>query len=352
MSNNHNQIYLSPDEKIALVSNLSTMLIAGIPILEAVVSLLEDAKGNSKIILEELRADLVEGKRVNTTMAKFPRVFDKVTVNLVKASEEAGTLEQILKDLKESIKKDAEFSDKIRGALAYPLLIVIIFIAVIMVMLIVVIPRIALVFSRLTVTLPLPTRIMLAASNIVVHQTLPLLAFLGFLVALLIFIYRRNRGLIIAPLLNLPYIKGLVRKIDISRFSHSMYLLLDSGLPITTALLLVQDVVISRAMQKGIMDARETVTAGKPLADGLKVSKKLMPTIVIKLIEVGDRTGTLDKSMQDVSEYMEYEVERSLKVITVLLEPIMLVFVGIAVGGMMLAIIAPIYGLIGQVGAR
>src|SRR5258708_22870901 len=114
---NFPHLSLSTNEKIGLVSNLTTMLTAGIPILEAVDSLAEDAKGNVKIVLHELQTDLAQGNRVNTTFAKFPRTFDAVTVSLIKAAEEAGTLSRILKDLKTDIQKQAEFSDKIKGAL-------------------------------------------------------------------------------------------------------------------------------------------------------------------------------------------------------------------------------------------
>ena len=349
---NTHAIFLSTNEKIGLMSNLSTMLTAGIPILEAVDSLELDAKGNTKIVLQELRTDLNEGERVYSTMSKFPRVFDKVMVSLVKASEEAGTLNQILKDLKESIKKEAEFTDKIKSALTYPVLILIIFMAVLLMILIVVIPKISTVFSRLSVQLPLPTRILIIASNLILHNTVPLLLVLGVLVLLFILIYRRNRGLILAPLLSLPIISDLVRKIDLTRFSHSMYLLLSSGLLFSAALSLVQDVVIRKDIARIISQTRDIIISGGKLSEGLKKGNRVVPAIMIKLNEVGDKTGTLDKSMQDVSEYMEYEVSNRLQTITVLLEPIMLVFVGIVVGGMMLAIIAPIYGLIGQVGGR
>jgi len=349
---NTNAIYLSTSEKIGFISNMSTMLAAGIPILEAVDSLESDAKGNIKLVLQELHADLSEGKLVYSTLDKFPRIFDKVTVSIVKASEEAGTLSQILKDLKESIKKEAEFSDKIKSALTYPIVIMVIFIGVLLMMLIVVIPKIATVFSRLPVKLPLPTQILIGASNILLHNTLPLLLVLGSILTLIFLLYRRNRGLLLTPLLSLPIISNLIRKIDLTRFSHSMYLLLSSGLPISTALLLVQDVVVRKDVLRVISQTREIVMSGGKLSEGFKKNKGIAPTIMVKLIEVGDKTGTLDKSMQDVAEYMEYEVSNQLNTITILLEPIMLVFVGIAVGGMMLAIIAPIYGLIGQVGSR
>ncbi len=259
---------------------------------------------------------------------------------------------QILQDLKTSTKKEAEFSDKIKAALAYPVLILVIFILVLLMILVVVIPRIATVFSRLTITLPLPTRILIVASNLLLKQTVPVIAVVGLIVTVMIVIYRRNRGLLLTPLMSLPLISDLVRKIDLARFAHSMHLLLGSGLPLPDALLLAEHVVLRKDIARVIHNLHESVSSGKKLAEGLRQERKLIPNIIVKLIEVGDKTGTLEKSMADIADFMEYEVDNSLKAITVLLEPIMLVFVGAAVGGMMLSIIAPIYGLIGQVGSR
>src|SRR5690348_15016226 len=117
---NGDNISLKNSEKIALIGSLATMLTAGIPILDVVNSLLEDSKGNQRKILDALRADLMQGKHVYITFSKFPRVFDKVTVSVIKASEEAGTLDITLRDLKQTIQKDIEFSDKVRSAMVYP----------------------------------------------------------------------------------------------------------------------------------------------------------------------------------------------------------------------------------------
>lgn len=343
---------LKGSEKIGLVSNLSTMLNAGIPILEAVNSLLEDAKGNTKKILEVLRDDLTAGQQVHVSLSKFPKAFDSVTVNLIKASEEAGTLMTILKDLKDSIRKEMEFTDKIKAALTYPVLILFVFIGVLLMMLIVVIPKISTVFSRLNVELPLPTKILIFMSNMLINNTLPLAIGLAVIVGIFVYVYRTNRRLIVDPLLSLPLVSRLMLEIDLTRFSHNLYLLLNSGLPLINALELAQEVVTKKEIKDVIMRTKEMVSSGKKLSEGFRTGKGKIPSIMIKLIEVGDKTGTLDKSMQDISEYLDYEVTSTLKTITVVLEPVMLVLVGLTVGGMMLAIIAPIYGLIGQVGGR
>src|SRR5258706_2103888 len=156
---------ISSNDKIALVSNFHTMLASGIPILETVDSLLEDSKGSQKKLLQTMRQDLGQGQHMYVTFAKFPKIFDKVTVSIIKSAEESGTLDTALEDLKSSIRKEIEFNDKIRAALIYPFFILIVFVLVMVVILVVVIPKIATVFSQLNVTLPLPTKIMIFLSN-------------------------------------------------------------------------------------------------------------------------------------------------------------------------------------------
>lgn len=344
------KVSISSKEKITLVSNLSTMLTAGIPILETVDSLLDGAKGSSKIILDTLKEDLVQGQRVYMTLSKFPRSFDKVTVNIIKASEEAGTLNDALKDLVLSIKKDIEFNDKIKSAMIYPFFILLVFVAVFLMILVVVVPKISTVFSRMNVVLPLPTRILIFMSETLLTYTFPLIISIILLIAGFILFYKRKKRLVLRIIFSLPYVSLLAKQIDLTRFTRSLFLLLNAGIPITNALELTEEVVTKQEIAKGITHAKETVIAGKKLSEGFKDYKNVFPNIVIKITEAGEKSGSLDKSMQDASDYLDYEVSNTLKLVVALMEPIMLVFVGGMVGGMMMAIIAPIYGLIGQVG--
>ncbi len=343
---------LSNSEKISLVSNLATMLSAGIPILEVVNSLYEDAKGNPKRVLEALKDDLIQGKHVSASFAQFPMVFDAITVNVLKASEEAGTLDITLKDLKENIRKEMEFSDKIKSALLYPIFIVIVFTAVLLLVLVVVIPKIAIVFEKLRTPLPLPTRILIFVSTILLHYTVFVVGAIALGLVGLILLFRTKRNVVFDILFSLPLISNLVKEIDLTRFSRNLFLLLSSGLPITAALELIANVVIRKDTARIIRTSRDMVLSGKTLSEGFRVSKGYFPTIMIKLVESGEKTGSLDKSMQEISEYFDYQVTNTLKTLTALLEPTMLVIVGVVIGGMMLVVIAPIYGLISQVSVR
>ena len=164
------------------------------------------------------------------------------------------------------------------------------------------------------------------------------------------FFYREKKKTVLHLLFMLPLVSTLAKQIDLTRFSRSLYLLLNAGIPITASLELAQEVVLKKEVANAIGHCKDVVLAGSEFSDGLKAAKNIFPNIMIKITEAGEKSGSLDKSMQDVSEYLDYQVENTLKTLTTLLEPIMLLFVGILVGGMMMSIIAPIYGLIGQVG--
>lgn len=344
-------IGLSTSDKVGLVSNLHTMLAAGIPILEVVVSLLEDAKGSQKKILTAMKEDLGQGQHLYYTFGRFPRIFDKVTVSIIKASEEAGTLDEALKDMKGNILKDREFNDRIKGAMIYPMFILIVFVVVMTVILTVVIPRVSTVFSRMKVDIPLPTQIMFKVSAVLLNYPYEIIGGVAIIIVGLSYISKRYRIIFIRALTSLPLISGLARQIDLTRFARSLFLLLNSGIPITTALELSQDVVIKKEIYKAIIHTRAMVQGGKRLSEGLKDYRGAIPSIMIKIAEAGERSGTLSRSMQDITEYMDYEVSSTLKTVTAMIEPILLILVGVLIGGMMVSIIAPMYSLISQVGA-
>jgi type II secretory pathway component PulF len=345
-------VTLKSNEKLAFIGSMATMLSAGIPILDVVNSLMEDAKGGQLKILTVLRDDLMQGNHVFTTFSKFPKVFDKVTVSVIKASEEAGTLDVTLRDLKATTQKEIEFSDRVKSAMVYPFFIICVFTAVLLMILIVVVPKISQVFLRLNVTLPLPTRILMFLSDLLVAHTVVTLGTIAVAIVGFIVLFRSQKRLIMEIVYTLPVVSTLIQEIDVTRFSRSLHLLLSSGLPITAALELTSNMVVRKKTADIIRRSRDMVFSGKKLSEGFRTGKGYVPTLMIKLMEAGEKTGTLDKSMQDISEFYDYQVTNTLKTLTALLEPILLVTVGIVVGGMMLAIIAPVYGLIGQVGSH
>lgn len=189
-------------------------------------------------------------------------------------------------------------------------------------------------------------------SNFITQNTIGLIVGFIVFVILTMVLYKKNRFIIFAVIFSIPGISELIKQMDITRFTRSLALLLSSGLTIIQALELTENVVLRRDISRLIKHAKNNLIAGKRLSEGLRSQKNLFPSMVIKLVEAGEKTGSLDKSLQDVSEYMDYQVTRTLETLTTLIEPIMLIMIGFIVGGMMLSIIAPIYGLITQIGTR
>lgn len=345
-------VRFSTNEKINLLNNLATMLSSSIPILEAVITLLEDSKGNLKFFLTILKDDLINGNQINITFAKFPRSFNRVITNLIKGAEESGNLEKTLKDIKNNIQKEAEFKDKIKSAMIYPLVIFAVLISIVLMILIVVIPKVAEIFTRLKVELPITTRVMIAMSNFLINKYYYIIFALVVLILIMVFLYKEKRELIINFFLSFPIVSKFSIKIDLTRFCRNLSLLLSSGLPISTALEYSQDVVINRHISLIIKQARDMLSSGKPFSGGLKNNKHYIPNMMIKLIEVGEKSGTLEKSMSDASEYLDYEVSKNLKTLTALIEPAMLILVSVLVGTVVISVIGPMYSLMTQVGSH
>jgi type IV pilus assembly protein PilC len=345
-------IRLPEKEKLNLVRNLGVMLSAGIPVSEAVNSLTEESTGNQKKLLAQLAEDLGQGKTMSQSFERFPGTFDPVTLNLIAASEESGTLEETLKNLTTQIEKDIEFNAKVKGALMYPFLIFILFTGIFLVILTFVIPRISKVFSKLNVQLPLPTRVLIIISEFFLAYYPYVIAVTIGLIVLMAYLYKTRRRDFINILFSLPVISRLGIEIDITKVTKSMFLLLKSGIPITGALEFSQQIAARKVMSEALRKATETVSSGKTLSEGLSLSKDVVPSLVIRFVEAGEKSGSLEESMEQLNRQYEQQVTSTLKSVTTMLEPLMLVFIGLLVGGIMLSIIAPIYQLIGNISPR
>ncbi len=346
-------IRLRSSEKLEFISNLSAMLSAGIPLLETVDALLEGARGRIRPVLVSLRKDLEGGRTIAEALAKFPDSFDPITLNLIHGGEQAGNLENILKDLAESTRREIEFSSRVKGALAYPIFVLAVFLIIMIVILTFVIPRIAQVFLKLKVVIPLPTKILIFLSNLLLGYWLWIIIGSAILLALGFFVYRVRRRQVISFATSLPLLKPLAQEIDLVRFTRSAALLLNSGIPITKTLELSRDVLVRAELVKTVEFARQEVVRGKRLSESLRSGgNEMIPQILIRMIAAGEKSGKLEGAFQEASNYFDGRVTSTIKSLTALLEPVLLVVVGLAVGTIMVSIIAPIYQLVGQIKVR
>lgn len=347
---NNAKIGIKNSEKTILLSNLATLIGAGVTIAEAIDLLQRDAKGNMKIVLESMQKDVHQGKRIYVAFSQFPLIFDSVTLSVLKASEEAGKIHLALKYLKDNLKKQNDFTNKVVFAMLYPVIISIIFAAVFLLLLIYVIPQFANVFKQLKVTIPLPTKILFYLSNSLLTYKWFYLSGVILIVSGLILLYKKKKKAFFNFFMSLPLIKELIIKIDLTRFMYNLHVLLLSGITIINSLELLRDSVFNKSVRKMIVDSQKIVEEGKHFSVGLTGSAKIIPPLMIKLIEAGEVSGSLHQATKDASEYLDSEVINTLTYLTALLEPIILVLVAVVIGGMLVAIITPIYGIIGQIG--
>lgn len=343
------KIRLKSKDRLSLFSDMATMLTAGIPILEAVQGLETDASGSMKQVLHILHVSLDNGEPLSRGLGRMPNAFDTITINLIRAAETGGTLEETLHDIVVTTKKELAFNEQLRNTMIYPAFVMVVFMAIVILMLIFVIPRIAKVFSTMRVHMPWVTRTMISLSNGLLHYWLFITV--GFFVCLVLFIIivKANSRAIVRLLLALPFLRTLGTNIDLTRFTRSFGLLMHAGVPLTEALNLSGKVVQKRAILALVERMKDNVESGKPLSDGLRDHKGLVPPIMSRSIETAERSGTLEQTMQNLTEYFDEQVSGSLKVISSLIEPILLVLVGVMVGTLMITIIAPIYNLISQI---
>ena len=346
---------LKPSEKLILIENLATMISSGIPIIEALETINQDSTNKHlNSITEGAITDLQRGQSLSETLRKFPRDFDKVFLASLEAGEASGKLDEVLFQLSENIKSDIELSQSVKNSLLYPALVVTVLIIVLSSMFVFVIPKVANVFTGLNIPLPLPTVILITFSNFFNKFLLYIIATV---VILLSFIFFGVRSGFLKPYLFklitvIPILNPFFKKVDLARFARTFSLLLNSGVAIIEALNLSTHVVNNELLARDIGAVKNDISEGEFLSTSLRRYKRSFPALLARLVSSGEKSGKLDKSLSDFYDFYQRQIMVDIKNFTTLLEPVLLVIIGIAIGGIILAIIAPIYQLIGQITPR
>ncbi len=339
----------SSKEQLELFTDLGTMLTAGIPILEAVDLLLPDTKADLRKILVALRAELLNGHTLSSAMAQFPKAFEPVVINLIRAAEAGGTLEETLQDIVRTLKKQVAFGNNLRTAMIYPAFVMVLFSGIVIMLLTFVIPRISKVFLAQHVKIPWATRhLMLASTYFLAHWPIVIAGIIA-LVALLGVIVHFNKRAIAHAILSLPGLRRLGITIDLAQLTRSMTLLLKAGVPIDEALALTKKTVQKKQIIAVISRMQQNVAAGKPLATGLRGNKGVVPPLMVRSLETAETSGTLEHTLQSLAEHFDEKASEALRAITSLIEPLMIVGVGVLVGGLMITVIAPVYSMMSQI---
>lgn len=340
-------------DKIVLTRNLATMIKAGIGMSDAVEIMLEDAqKPALKKIFSRAKTNLEKGLQLSETFAAYPQYFSPVFVNLVRAGEASGNLENALNQISEHLKKDSELRKKIRSAVAYPAVLMAASFGVMVMLVTVVLPKVSRVFAQSNIKLPFLTRALLNVSDIFMKNWITGIGILIFLAAAVFFIARSNAGksFLFQIFGKTPLVKLLMQKIALTRFTSVLYSLLSSGMPIIKALEITADSVGNSAYKKIIQDmTKNEISKGVSFGGSLKRRPEYFPRLTTSMIAIGEKAGNLEMMLKTLSEFYEEEVDRVLKNMVSVLEPLLLLAIGLVILVLALSIIMPIYQMVGTI---
>ncbi len=331
---------------------LATMIDAGLPLVQSleVLSSQQDSKV-FKNIIREIREDVEGGSTFAGALKKHPVTFNELYTNLVVAGEEGGILDTILTRLASYIEKAEALKKKVKSALIYPTTIVAVAVIVVIILMVFVIPVFETMFQSAGQSLPLPTVIVLTISKMIKKY----IVFLVPALILLFFLFKRyyktesGRAIVDRLLLRLPIFGPLFRKIAVARFSRTLGTLVSSGVPILDGLSIVSRTAGNRAIETAIMNARASIREGETIAEPLSRSG-YFPPMVIQMIAVGESTGALDSMLSKIAEFYEDEVDVAVSNLTSLLEPLLMMFLGVVIGGVVIAMYLPIFNMANAVG--
>jgi len=331
---------------------LATMIDAGLPLVQSleILSLQQEGK-LFKNIIREIREDVEGGSTFAGALKKHPATFNDLYTNLVVAGEEGGILDTILTRLANYIEKSEALKKKVKSALIYPATIVGVALIVVAILMIFVIPVFETLFKSAGQNLPLPTLIVLTLSKLIKKYVVILIPalILLFYMARKYYQTQNGRAVIDRLLLKLPVFGPLLRKIAVARFSRTLGTLVSSGVPILDGLTIVSRTSGNKTIETAILNARASIREGETIAEPLNRSK-IFPPMVIQMISVGESTGALDNMLSKIAEFYEEEVDIAVANLTSLLEPFLMVFLGVVIGGVVIAMYLPIFQMASAVG--
>lgn len=343
--------HVNANSLVFFTRQLSSMLSSGLTLMQALIILRKQVQNDEMAeTVQGLIASIEEGATLSQALARYPKVFSPIYLSLIKAAEESGVLDKIMMRLAENLEKQQQLKQKIRGALIYPAIVVIMMVVVISIMMIFVVPQLSVLYDNLGLALPITTQIVIGISKTFTFGW----PFVIGGVALGIYYLRRFRrtdsGRFITDslLLRIPIIGKLLTESILTEFTRTFGLLVGTGTLIVDALNKSADVVDNEVFKRAIIGVNRRVEKGIAIGDAMTYNP-VFPPVVVEMVKIGEQTGKLDESLTRVSEYFDREVEQSVKTLTTAIEPIIMIVLAVGVGFLILSIITPIYSLINSI---
>ncbi len=332
---------------VIFTRQLSTMIDAGLPLVQG-LQILEKQQSNPtfKKELTTIRTDVESGSTLADAMRKHPKTFDKLFTNMIEAGETGGILDTILSRLAVFMEKAMALKKKIKGALTYPAVCLIISLLILVVILVFVVPVFQSMFEGFGHALPLPTQIVVNMSDMVKNYFL----YIFVLFAAIIFAFKKfyntekGRKAIDKTMLHLPVFGPMLRKVAVAKFTRTLSTMLAAGVPILEALQVVARTAGNKIIEEAVFRVADAIAEGRPISEPLEESG-VFPNMVVQMINVGESVGALDAMLEKIAAFYDEEVDQAVENLTSLIEPFMMVFLGGMIGGIVVAMYLPIFKL-------
>lgn len=338
-------------DKVLFSRQLSTLINAGLPLVQSLRNV-ADQTGNKKfrVVINQIIADVEGGSALSVSMAKHPEVFNQVYISLIAAGEASGTLDKALERLAIQQEKDSDLVSKVRGAMIYPIIVLLVMFAVVGFMLVKVLPQVKILYQGLPgANLPMITRILLGVSGFIIHEWwIVLIA----IILLTVFGSRwshteSGKAFFDKMKMRMPPFGPLFMKMYMARFARTGTTLVASGVPLLQVLQITSDAVNNVHIQAAIHRAAEKVKGGKSLSEALQNETDFLP-LVANMVHIGEESGALEKMLAKTADYYEREVDDQIKAISTIIEPVLMVILGVVAFTIVAAVLLPIYSLAGQ----
>ncbi|MBI3963438.1 MAG: type II secretion system F family protein [Candidatus Kerfeldbacteria bacterium] len=335
-------------EKVFFVQNLQVMLRAGFSIARALHTLgLQTPNKYFQMIIDDLQRQVEAGVSFAKALRTYPKVFPELIVNMIDIGEVSGKLDDVLRQIALQLRKEHAIKTKVRGALIYPVIVVIAMVGIGIAMLVFVIPKVSAIYLEVDAKLPLATRVLIATSNFIVGNGVLVVVLTTITVIVLIRVgrVRRVRFLLHRLSLRTPVLGPIVQKINLARFTRTLSSMLETDVPIVKALSIIATTLTNLVYRSYVERSAEQLKRGISISKSLEGDARLFPPLVTQMLSVGEESGSLDKTTAEIAAFYEEDVDQTMGNLSTIIEPVLMVVLGIGVGAMAIAIIMPMYSL-------
>jgi type II secretory pathway component PulF len=343
---------VSVTDKIFFLDHLRTMFHAGLSLTES-LQVLSNESENQKLkrIIQEIKDNVEKGKQLSDVLENYPKVFPPIYVKMMASGEMSGKLEESLDQIVNQMKKNNQLTSSVRGAMIYPAVIIFVISLVGILMVTVVLPKLMVLFSEMEIELPLPTKILIAITNFMSKPINLVMLFSAIALSIFLFIQALKRSIAFKTTvhnfnLHIPIFGKVIKEINLARFSLTLSSLLRSTIPIVDAVSITSETCSNKIYQNALTDASERIKKGVNLSVVLAEYNKIFPPMVTEMIMVGEKTGEVERLLNELSIFYSDEVDKTMKNFSTIIEPAIILLLGIAVAVIAMAVVMPMYTMI------